>query len=187
MAYAGIAGLPPQFGLYTWSLPDCLCLVGSLATCLSGRPPPARLDCFHSGCRGCNTADMATYSTYAIALVMYRVIFLLADWRALAGNTVFVKAGHGRFVVGLAIFFFIISAALALPTPSAWAWIRIRDHWTCDLSHEDVREYMTVLNRGQFFGGLAIRFYSCLWVDYAVLWATGVVHGLHSFDCFIMP
>ena len=77
-----------------------------------------------------------------------------------------------QFGWALAIFFFMISAALALPAHPGWAWIRIIPpmgrvtHLT-----EDVRKYMTVLTGINFLVGLGDTiFLMIMGVDYAVLW-----------------
>lgn len=77
-----------------------------------------------------------------------------------------------QFGLALAIFFFMISAALALPTPSRIGL----DPNTASIGRiatltEDVRKYMTVLTGVNFLVGLGDTvFLMFLGVDYAVLW-----------------
>jgi AI-2 transport protein TqsA len=77
-----------------------------------------------------------------------------------------------QFGLALAIFFFMISAALALPTPSRLGL----DPNTPIIGRvtsitEDVRKYMTVLTGVNFLVGLGdTLFLLYLGVDYAVLW-----------------
>jgi len=176
MAYAGIAGLPPQFGLYTLvaSLIVYALFGSSRHLSVGATSASAALIASTLVAVGATTADMATYSTYAIALVMViGVIFLLAGLARLGWVTQFLsKPVMDGFVVGLAIFFFIISAALALPTPSRMGL----DPNTPIIGRvtsltEDVREYMTVLIAVNFLVGLGDTILLLfMGVDYAVLW-----------------
>jgi AI-2 transport protein TqsA len=77
-----------------------------------------------------------------------------------------------QFGLALAIFFFMISAALAMPTPSRLGL----DPNTPSIGRiatltEDVRKYMTVLTGVNFLVGLGDTiFLLIMGVDYAVLW-----------------
>jgi high affinity sulfate transporter 1 len=108
MAYAGIAGLPPQAGLYT--------LVGSLLVyalfgtsrhlSVGATSATAALIASTVVAVGVMTDDMATYQAHAAALVLIiGVIFLIAGSARLGWVTQFLsKPVMDGFVTGLAIF-----------------------------------------------------------------------------------
>jgi AI-2 transport protein TqsA len=77
-----------------------------------------------------------------------------------------------QFGLALVIFFFMISAALALPTPSRMG-LDPNAPTLGRVTHltEDVRKYMTVLTGINFLVGLGdVIFLLIMGVDYAVLW-----------------
>src|SRR5512139_3368331 len=77
-----------------------------------------------------------------------------------------------QFGLALAIFFFMISAAMALPTPSRLGLDpNASNIGRVSALTEDVRKYMTVLTGINFLVGLGdAAFLWILGVDYAVLW-----------------
>src|SRR5512139_3458050 len=77
-----------------------------------------------------------------------------------------------QFGLALAIFFFMISAAMALPTPSRLGLDpNASNIGRVSALTEDVRKYMTVLTGINFLVGLGdVIFLLFLGVDYAVLW-----------------
>jgi sulfate permease, SulP family len=108
MAYAGVAGLPPQAGLYTLvaSLFVYALFSSSRHLSVGATSATAALIASTVVAVGATTADMATYSAYAAALVLViGVIFLLAGLARLGWVTQFLsKPVMDGFVVGLAIF-----------------------------------------------------------------------------------
>jgi SulP family sulfate permease len=108
MAYAGIAGLPPQFGLYTLvaSLLVYALLGSSRHLSVGATSATAALIASTVLAVGATTADMATYSAYAVALVLVvGVVFLVAGLARLGWVTQFLsKPVMDGFVTGLAIF-----------------------------------------------------------------------------------
>jgi high affinity sulfate transporter 1 len=108
MAYAGIAGLPPQAGLYT--LVASLLVYGLFGSsrhlAVGATSATAALIAATVVAVGGTTADMVTYQGYAIALVMIvGLIFLLAGAAKLGFVTQFLsKPVMEGFVAGLAIF-----------------------------------------------------------------------------------
>ena len=108
MAYAGIAGLPPQAGLYTLlaSLFVYALFGSSRHLAVGATSATAALIAGTVIALGATTADMATYQSYAIALVMMvGVIFLVAGVAKLGFITQFLsKPVMDGFVAGLAIF-----------------------------------------------------------------------------------
>ena len=108
MAYAGIAGLPPQAGLYTLvaSLFVYALFGSSRHLSVGATSATAALIASTVIAVGATTADMATYQSYATALVMVvGVVFLLAGLAKLGFITQFLsKPVMDGFVAGLAIF-----------------------------------------------------------------------------------
>jgi high affinity sulfate transporter 1 len=108
MAYAGIAGLPPQFGLYTLvaSLIVYALLGSSRHLSVGATSATAALIASTVVAVGATTSDMATYSAYAVALVLVvGVVFLVAGVARLGWVTQFLsKPVMDGFVTGLAIF-----------------------------------------------------------------------------------
>ena len=108
MAYAGIAGLPPQFGLYTLvaSLLVYALFGSSRHLSVGATSASAALIASTVVAVGATAADMATYEAYAIALVLViGVVFLVAGLARLGWVTQFLsKPVMDGFVVGLAIF-----------------------------------------------------------------------------------
>jgi sulfate permease, SulP family len=108
MAYAGIAGLPPQFGLYT--LVASLLVYALFGTSrhlsVGATSASAALIASTVVAVGATTTDMTTYEAYAIALVIVvGVVFLVAGLARLGWVTQFLsKPVMDGFVVGLAIF-----------------------------------------------------------------------------------
>jgi high affinity sulfate transporter 1 len=113
MAYAGIAGLPPQAGLYT--LVASLLIYALLGTArhLSVGPTSATAALLASSVAAAlvataaaNASDPATYQAYATAFVLVTgVIFLAAGLARLGFITQFLsKPVMDGFVMGLAIF-----------------------------------------------------------------------------------
>jgi SulP family sulfate permease len=108
MAYAGIAGLPPQFGLYTLvaSLSVYALFGTSRHLSVGATSATAALIASTVIALGATTVDMETYQAYAIALVLVTgVIFLVAGLARLGWVTQFLsKPVMDGFVTGLAIF-----------------------------------------------------------------------------------
>ena len=108
MAYAGIAGLPPQAGLYTLvaSLLVYALLGSSRHLSVGATSATAALIASTVVALGATSADMATYSAYAAALVLViGVIFLVAGVARLGWVTQFLsKPVMDGFVTGLALF-----------------------------------------------------------------------------------
>jgi len=108
MAYAGIAGLPPQFGLYTLvaSLLVYALFGSSRHLSVGATSASAALIASTVIAVGATAADMTTYSAYAVALVLVvGVVFLVAGLARLGWVTQFLsKPVMDGFVVGLAIF-----------------------------------------------------------------------------------
>ncbi len=108
MAYAGIAGLPPQAGLYT--LVASLLVYALLGTSrhlsVGASSATAALIASTVVALGATTGDMATYSAYAVTLVLViGVVFLVAGLARLGWVTQFLsKPVTDGFVVGLAFF-----------------------------------------------------------------------------------
>ncbi len=108
MAYAGIAGLPPQAGLYT--LVASLLVYALLGTSrhlsVGASSATAALIASVVVALGATTTDMATYSAYAVALVLViGAVFLVAGLARLGWVTQFLsKPVTDGFIVGLAIF-----------------------------------------------------------------------------------
>jgi SulP family sulfate permease len=108
MAYAGVAGLPPQFGLYTLvaSLLIYALFGSSRHLSVGATSATAALIASTVIAMGVTSADMTTYSAYAVALVLVvGAIFLLAGLARLGWVTQFLsKPVMDGFVTGLAIF-----------------------------------------------------------------------------------
>jgi SulP family sulfate permease len=108
MAYAGVAGLPPQFGLYTLVASLLVYALFGTSRHLSVGATSATAALIASTviALGASTADMATYQAYAIALVLViGAIFLVAGLARLGWITQFLsKPVMDGFVTGLAIF-----------------------------------------------------------------------------------
>lgn len=108
MAYAGIAGLPPQAGLYTLLASLLVYAIFGSSRHLSVGATSATAALIASSVLavGATTSDMATYQSYAVALVMVvGVIFLVAGLAKLGFVTQFLsKPVMDGFVAGLAIF-----------------------------------------------------------------------------------
>jgi sulfate permease, SulP family len=108
MAYAGIADLPPQAGLYTLvaSLLVYALFGSSRHLSVGATSATAALIASTVVALGATTADMATYQAYAVALVMViGAVFLVAGVARLGWVTQFLsKPVMDGFVVGLAIF-----------------------------------------------------------------------------------
>ena len=108
MAYAGVAGLPPQFGLYTLVASLLVYAVFGSSRHLSVGATSATAALIASTviALGATTADMATYSAYAVALVLViGVVFLVAGVARLGWVTQFLsKPVMDGFVTGLAVF-----------------------------------------------------------------------------------
>ncbi len=108
MAYAGIAGLPPQFGLYTLVASMLVYALFGSSRHLSVGATSASAALIASTviAVGATAADMTTYSAYAVALVIVvGIVFLLAGLARLGWVTQFLsKPVMDGFVVGLAIF-----------------------------------------------------------------------------------
>lgn len=108
MAYAGVAGLPPQFGLYT--LVASLLVYGLFGSSrhlsVGATSATAALIASTVIALGATTTDMSTYSAYAVTLVLViGVIFLVAGLARLGWVTQFLsKPVMDGFVLGLAIF-----------------------------------------------------------------------------------
>ncbi len=108
MAYAGIAGLPPQAGLYT--LVASLLVYALFGTSrhlsVGATSATAALIASTVVALGATTGDMATYAAYAAALVLViGVVFLVAGLARLGWVTQFLsKPVMDGFVFGLAIF-----------------------------------------------------------------------------------
>jgi high affinity sulfate transporter 1 len=108
MAYAGIAGLPPEAGLYTLLASLLVYAVfGSSHHLAVG--PTASSAALIAGTvitLGASTADMATYQAYSVMLVMVvGVIFLIAGLARLGFITQFLsKPVLDGFVFGLAFY-----------------------------------------------------------------------------------
>ncbi len=108
MAYAGVAGLPPQMGLYTL-------IAGLLVYALFGTSRDLSVGATSATAAliastvvafGVSASDMEAYSAYAVALVLVvGVIFLVAGLARLGFITQFLsKPVMDGFVTGLAIF-----------------------------------------------------------------------------------
>jgi SulP family sulfate permease len=108
MAYAGVAGLPAQFGLYTLvaSLLVYALFGSSRHLSVGATSATAALIASTVVAVGATTADMATYSAYAVALVLVvGVVFLVAGVARLGWVTQFLsKPVMDGFITGLAIF-----------------------------------------------------------------------------------
>jgi sulfate permease, SulP family len=108
MAYAGIAGLPAQAGLYTLvaSLLVYAIFGTSLHLSVGATSATAALIASTVVAVGVMTDDMANYQAHAAALVLIiGVIFLVAGWARLGWVTQFLsKPVMDGFVTGLAIF-----------------------------------------------------------------------------------
>ena len=108
MAYAGVAGLPPQAGLYTLvaSLFVYALFGSSRHLSVGATSATAALIASTVIAMGATTADMTTYYTYAIALVLViGAVFLVAGLARLGWVTQFLsKPVMDGFVTGLAIF-----------------------------------------------------------------------------------
>jgi SulP family sulfate permease len=108
MAYAGIAGLPAQAGLYTLvaSLLVYALFGSSRHLSVGATSATAALIASTVVVFGATTGDMPTYMTYAAALVLIiGVIFLVAGLAKLGWVTQFLsKPVMDGFVTGLAIF-----------------------------------------------------------------------------------
>jgi high affinity sulfate transporter 1 len=108
MAYAGIAGLPAQAGLYT--LVASLLVYALFGTSrhlsVGATSATAALIASTVVAVGVMTDDMAAYQAHAAALVLIiAVIFLVAGWARLGWVTQFLsKPVMDGFVTGLAIF-----------------------------------------------------------------------------------
>jgi SulP family sulfate permease len=108
MAYAGIAGLPPQAGLYT--LVASLLVYALFGTSrhlsVGASSATAALIASTVVALGATSADMATYSAYAVTLVLViGAVFLVAGLARLGWVTQFLsKPVTDGFVVGLAFF-----------------------------------------------------------------------------------
>ena len=115
MAYAGIAGLPPQAGLYTLLASLLLYALLGTARHLSVGPTSATSALIAStvaaavaatAAAALGTTDPETYQNYASALVLVvGVVFLVAGLARLGFVTQFLsKPVMDGFVVGLAVF-----------------------------------------------------------------------------------
>jgi SulP family sulfate permease len=108
MAYAGIAGLPPQTGLYTLLASLFVYAVFGTARHLSVQPTSATAALIASTvvAVGVTTADIAAYESYAIMLVLLvGVGFGIAGLARLGFITQFLsKPVMDGFVTGLAVF-----------------------------------------------------------------------------------
>ncbi len=108
MAYAGIAGLPPQAGLYTLlaSLLVYALFGSSRHLAVGATSATAALIAGTVVALGASTSDMATYQAYAIALVLViGIVFLVAGLARLGFITQFLsKPVMDGFVFGLAFF-----------------------------------------------------------------------------------
>jgi high affinity sulfate transporter 1 len=108
MAYAGIADLPPQAGLYTLvaSLLVYALFGSSRHLSVGATSATAALIASTVVALGVTTADMATYQAYAAALVLViAMVFLVAGLARLGWVTQFLsKPVMDGFVTGLAIF-----------------------------------------------------------------------------------
>ncbi len=108
MAYAGIADLPPQAGLYTLvaSLLVYALFGSSRHLSVGATSATAALIASTVVALGATTADMPTYQAYAVALVLViGVVFLVAGLARLGWVTQFLsKPVMDGFVTGLAIF-----------------------------------------------------------------------------------
>ena len=108
MAYAGIAGLPPQAGLYTLlaSLFVYALFGSSRHLSVGATSATAALIAGTVISLGATTSDMATYQAYAVALVMVvGLVFLVAGLARLGFITQFLsKPVMDGFVFGLAFF-----------------------------------------------------------------------------------
>jgi sulfate permease, SulP family len=108
MAYAGIAGLPAQAGLYTLvaSLFVYALFGSSRHLTVGATSATAALIASTVILVGASSSDMATYSAYAVGLVLViGVIFLVAGLARLGWVTQFLsKPVMDGFVVGLAVF-----------------------------------------------------------------------------------
>ena len=108
MAYAGVAGLPPQFGLYTLVASLLVYALFGTSRHLSVGATSATAALLASTviAMGASTTDMETYSAYAVALVLVvGVVFLVAGLARLGWVTQFLsKPVMDGFVTGLALF-----------------------------------------------------------------------------------
>ena len=108
MAYAGIAGLPPQAGLYTLLVALLVYAIfgSSRHLAVSATSATAALLASTVVALGASTSDMAVYQAYAAALVLVvGIVFLMAGLARLGFITQFLsKPVMDGFVTGLAIF-----------------------------------------------------------------------------------
>jgi SulP family sulfate permease len=108
MAYAGVAGLPAQAGLYTLvaSLLVYALFGSSRHLSVGATSATAALIASTVIALGATSADMTTYSAYAVMLVLViGVVFLVAGLARLGWVTQFLsKPVMDGFVTGLAIF-----------------------------------------------------------------------------------
>jgi SulP family sulfate permease len=108
IAYAGIAGLPPQAGLYTLVASLLVYALFGTSRHLSVGASSATAALIASTviALGATTTDMATYTAYAVTLVLVvGVVFLVAGLARLGWVTQFLsKPVTDGFVVGLAVF-----------------------------------------------------------------------------------
>ncbi|OGN88919.1 MAG: hypothetical protein A2Y88_05825 [Chloroflexi bacterium RBG_13_48_10] len=108
MAYAGVAGLPPQAGLYTLvaSLLVYALFGSSRHLSVGATSATAALIASTVIALGATTADMTTYYAYAVMLVLViGVVFLVAGLARLGWVTQFLsKPVMDGFVTGLAFF-----------------------------------------------------------------------------------
>ncbi len=108
MAYAGIADLPAQAGLYTLvaSLLIYALFGSSRHLSVGATSATAALIASTVVALGASTGDMATYQAYAAALVLViGVVFLVAGLARLGWVTQFLsKPVMDGFVLGLAVF-----------------------------------------------------------------------------------
>jgi hypothetical protein len=113
MAYAGVAGLPPQAGLYTLTVSLVVYALLGTSRHLSVGPTSATAALLASsvaaalvGAASATASDPQTYQTYASAFVLVTgVVFLVAALARLGFITQFLsKPVMDGFVAGLAIF-----------------------------------------------------------------------------------
>lgn len=108
MAYAGIAGLPPQAGLYTLlaSLLVYALFGSSRHLAVGPAASTAALMAATVIALGASTADMATYQAYSVVLVLVvGIVFLVAGLARLGFITQFLsKPVMDGFIFGLAFY-----------------------------------------------------------------------------------